>query len=209
MPRPALVDFRGGGGERDVQDVDGTRRGERRHRVDRVGGVDRERGERQLVELIGPAAERLRLPPDLRGRAEELDQDGNLGAQHLGNDRGHDVVDRTQRVALRHVHFLGERGDEDDRRVGGPLPIADERSGLEAVHPGHPHVEQDDGEVLPEQPPQRLTARLRGHDVDVERQQDRLQRDELVRVVVDDQHGRAFDRGVGEASHASAAEPEA
>jgi hypothetical protein len=79
----------------------------------------------------------------------------------------------------------------------GGRPLAQHRRHLEAVQAGHLHVEQDQRELLLEQPPQRLRTRLGMHQALAERLEDRLQRHEICRAVVDQEdagllvfHGR-------------------
>ena len=157
---------------------------DRKDILGRARGIDRERGARELVELRGALAELGRLPADLLGLPEELDEHRHLGAQHLGHDRRQDVIDRAEPVPARHVRLVAVGGDEDDRRVLAARPRPDERRGLEAVHDRHAHVEQDDGEVPVEERPQRLLPGADLHDVLAELGEDRLERDQLVGVVV-------------------------
>jgi hypothetical protein len=85
------------------------------------------------------------------------------------------------------VILVAECGDEDDRDVDGALALADKLCGLKAVHPRHVDVEQDDREVVGEQRPQRLPPAVGADDVLPQFLQHRLQRQELVRLVVDDE----------------------
>jgi len=56
---------------------------------------------------------------------------------------------------------------------------------LQPVHAGHRHVQQDHREVVGEQRLERLLARTRPHQLVVEDAEDRLQRQEVLRAVVD------------------------
>jgi hypothetical protein len=80
---------------------------------------------------------------------------------------------------------------EDDRDVLRALTRLDQARGLEAVDPRHLNVEQDDGEVVEEELAQRLVARVRPDQRLIERLEDRLQREQVLRPVVDQQdlHG--------------------
>jgi hypothetical protein len=92
--------------------------------------------------------------------------------------------------------------------IGGPLPLADERRRLEAVHARHAHVEQDDGEVVLQDVAQRLAPRARRDDVAVGPRQQVLQRDQAVQLVVDDEDvglGRAQGRRLQPSDRASEA----
>jgi hypothetical protein len=138
-------------------------------------------------ELIGA------LP--LGAQAREIAEDADLGAQHERVERLEDVVDRSGLVAAGDVLDVGrQRGQEDDRRVGRALAAADERGGLEAVHPRHLHVEQDRREVLLEDRAQRLLPGPGPADPRAERGQDGLEREQVLRVVVGDQDGRRVHR---------------
>jgi len=86
--RAALVGLDDAVREVASQDLGGARRGDGQHGLDRVGRVDGERRERQLMELLGPPSQSLGLTVYLGRRPEELDQHRHLGAQHLRNDRG-------------------------------------------------------------------------------------------------------------------------
>ena len=68
----------------------------------------------------------LGLARELGGAAAQLDEHGDLGAQHLGHDRLEQEVDRAELVAAQDaLLILAIRGDEDDRRV----PAAPARCG--------------------------------------------------------------------------------
>jgi hypothetical protein len=90
-----------------------------------------------------------------------------------------------------HQVVAPEGGDEDDRRHLGLAALPYERGRLEAVHGGHPDVEQDDGEVLRQDATQCGQAGIGLDDGVPEGLQHRLQGQALGRVVVDhqDRHG--------------------
>ena len=97
---------------------------------------------------------------ELPGFAIELGEDPDLGAQHFGNDRHRDVIDR--------AHFIGAQsidvgqmdgGNEDDRGALKTRMLADHRGQLEAVEFGHAHVHEDDGNVMLEEVFERLFGR--------------------------------------------------
>ena len=78
----------------------------------------------------------------------QLDEDAHLGPQHPGVERLRQVVDGAGGVAAEGlVRLAVDRGQEDDRDVPRPLAALDVRRGLEAVHAGHLHVEQDERDV--------------------------------------------------------------
>jgi hypothetical protein len=92
-------------------------------------------------------------------------------------------------VALAHRGGIAERGEDDDGQRG-PQPLADAQAGLEAVHAGHAHVEQDEVEGLVDEPLQRLLARFGPLGVLLVERQQVHQRAGDVRVVVDDEDAR-------------------
>lgn len=70
----------------------------------------------------------------------------------------------------------------------GALALPDELGRLEAVEPRHLHVQEDHGEVLVEQPLERLLARGGRDQVMAERAENRLEHEEVLLTVVDEQH---------------------
>ena len=94
--------------------------------------------------------------------AIELDENPDLGAQHLRNDRHRHVVDGAHLVAAQAVD-VGQMdgGDEDDRGLLEPRMLADHRRQLEAVEVRHADVHQDDGDLRLQQLLERLRGRTR------------------------------------------------
>jgi hypothetical protein len=78
-------------------------------------------------------------------------------------------------------------GEEDDRRVARLVPLPDERGRLEAVHLGHLDVEQHDRELVGEEPLQRLAPGAGLDEILAEALEHRLERDQVGRLVVDQQ----------------------
>ncbi len=78
-----------------------------------------------------------------------------------------------------------DRGQEDDRDVPGALAALDVGGGLETVHPRHLDVQQDHREIVGEQRLERLLAGGRPYQRLVQRREDRLQCQEVLRPVVD------------------------
>ena len=166
---------------------------ERRAQVVRHGvaecfelAVDRSQGDGPLLD------ERFELravTPELLLGAVELSEDRDLGAEDRGHDRGEDEVHRTEVVAPAHVRLgLVEGCHENDRRQLGAGPLPDQLRGLEPVHDGHPDVEEDHGEFVAQQLPQRVGSGRGLDQVLVEGREDRAQREALGGVVVDHQH---------------------
>ena len=170
-----------------LQDVARLSGDEGHDRGRRCGSVDGERGLRQAAELRRALLEGVGLAAELLGLSEQLDEHPDLRPQHLRHDRRHDVVDRAQGVAPGAVRLVTGRGHEDDRGMLRPGACADERRGLEAVHLGHVDVEEDDREIAAEQALERLPARGRHDEVLADIDEDRLEGDQLPRIVVDDE----------------------
>ena len=125
---------------------------------------------------------------ELARLAVELDEDLDLGPQHLRNDRHRDVVDRAHLVAAQAIH-VGQMngGDEDHRGLLEPRMLADHRGELEAVEVRHADVHQDDRDLRLQQILQRLLAGRGLDQVFVELMQDDLVAQQLGRLVVDQQ----------------------
>jgi hypothetical protein len=152
------------------------------------GGIHERRmlARQQLRLLLAqPHRPLLELPVLLEERHEEP----HLGPHHLRVEGLGDIVHRPLHVAPDDGGLvLVHRGHEDDGRAPVPLPLPDEPGGLEAIHSRHHRVQEDDGEVLPEQTSERLLAGDGLHHGHPERRQYGLQRDEVGGVVVHQQH---------------------
>jgi len=131
-------------------------------------------------------AEEIGLVAKLAGLEVEVDEDRHLGLEHPGVERLSQVVHRPRGVAEERLLRLGDRGgQEDDRHVAGPGVMLDPGGGLQAAHPRHHDVQQDDRELLVTQRLERLLAGLgRNHDL-VQRRQDGVQGDQVLDPVVD------------------------
>ena len=142
----------------------------------------------------------FRLPPRELGEQKELDEDLDLRAQDLGDDRRYHEVDGAQRVALRNARFVAVvRRDEYDRNVRRALAAAYQRGRLEAVDSRHVDVEENDREFVLEDLLQRVFAGRHVDEVLAEFIEDRAEHDVLVGPVVDDEDIGAFghDRAAG------------
>ena len=142
-------------------------------------------------------AQDLALAPELLVLAVEIDEDRDLQAQDVRTEGLRDVVDGADVVAAKDLLLLLVRGgQEDDGGVPRPLALLDRARGLEAVEPRHHDVEEDHRELLVEQVPERLLARLRAHEVLPQRLQDRLEGEQVLGPVIDQQDVRG-DLGLG------------
>ena len=125
---------------------------------------------------------------ELARLAIKLGKDPNLGAQHVRHHRHRHVIDRAMLVALDAVDVgEGDRRDEDD---GDRLEAgmgADHLRELEPVEIGHDDVDEDDGDIVPQQMLERLLRRGRGQKVLAQLAQDDLVAHQLRRLIVDEQ----------------------
>jgi hypothetical protein len=121
----------------------------------------------------------------------QLDEHGDLRTQHVGVERLEDVVDGAGRVAAEDLFLLlRDRGDEDDRYVACSFALLDQSRSLEPVENRHLDVEQDDGDLVAQQLAQRVLTRVRGEKRLLERLEDRLECEQILRPVVDEQDVR-------------------
>jgi acetyltransferase-like isoleucine patch superfamily enzyme len=118
----------------------------------------------------------------------QVDEDRDLRPQHPGIERLGDVVHGARRVpAEGKLGVRARRGQEDDRHVRLAAVPLDLPGRLEAVHAGHDDVKQDDRELVRERS---LDGGLTGPDEDeflVQRRQDRLEREQVLRAIIDEQ----------------------
>jgi hypothetical protein len=120
----------------------------------------------QALLLVGdPPALEIELDKHVDLRAEDLRLEG------LGH-----VVDGADGVSLEDILLVfADRREKDDRHEPRSFARLDHLRSLEAVHAGHLHIEQDDGELALEQATQRGLAGLRAHDALSERLENRLE----------------------------------
>ena len=150
--------------------------------------ADRRRLERRAQERLGP----LQRPAVLL----ELREHRHLGAQHLGIERFEHVVHRTHSVAAQHrADVVVRSGQEHDRHIARARPPLDQPCRFHPVELGHAHVEQDQGDVVLEQQPQRLVPRARHQQRVAERLEHAVERMEVLLAIVDDQDRQDTDRG--------------
>jgi hypothetical protein len=137
--------LRRGGGARlpGADDAPGTVRHSAEELVECGRRIDRQRCLAELLELRGIAPQRFALLADLFGLLVEVDEHRHLGAQHVRLDGRQDVVDRPERIPASGIRIVAVCGHEDDRGVLGAAPLANQRRGLEDIHPGHHDVEKD------------------------------------------------------------------
>ena len=154
------------------------------------------RAPRRLGEELAPLRRggALALALELERLALRVHEPGHLVPQDLlGHDRLREEVHGPEAVAAQHLLVVGAvAGEEDDRRAAGAPPLADERRGLEAAHPRHLDVEDDDREVLVQEVPERLLAGARERDPRRQAAQERPDGVKAPLVVVHDEDPRLF-----------------
>ena len=145
-----------------------------------------------LVLVLLDLAQELGLAAHLLGAAKQVDEHVDLRAQHLGDDRLEQEVDRAEGVAAVDLGVAAvEGGEEDDRDPAAALAAADHRRGLEAVHVRHLDVEDDEREVLMQQALERLTTGARLDEAAVDVGERRLERRQVLAVAAVRRHRRA------------------
>src|SRR5438067_8936 len=162
---------------------------------DALGHRVGERPEAQLAPLLDrdhlARPEHRLLPAEQLGLPPEIDEDRHLRAEDFGIERLEEVIDRALLVAAEDVRrVLVDGGEEDDGDVPVARPLLDHLRGLDAVEPRHLHVHQDEREVGLQQLPQRLLAGMRVEELLTEGVEDRIERHQIGRMVVDHQDAR-------------------
>jgi hypothetical protein len=121
----------------------------------------------------------------------EVDEDAHLRAEDLRGERLDQVIDGSERVRGEDARLVRVMcGQEDDRRASVSLSLADEGCGLEAVHPAHLDIEEDDRVVATEEVAECLFAGACADERFPETLEERLERGEVGRTVVDEEDGR-------------------
>src|SRR2546428_3135882 len=139
-----------------------------------------------LTELYLTQPRRLSL--DLLPLAEELDEDGDLGAERVPIDGFAQVVHGADGVAAQDVLDVIDGGrDEDDRDQLRLLTILDDRGRLEPIHLGHRDIEQNDGKLLPEHLRQRFGPGPGEDETVVRSLEERLQRKHVAQPIIDEE----------------------
>src|SRR5262249_3332311 len=116
--------------------------------------------------------------------------------QHFGMERLEDVVHRAELVAAKYVRLVAaQRCEKNDRRVARFVALANEARGLESGEIGHLYIEQDDREFAVEERFERSGARLRLDQALAALREDRLERQQIRRLIVDEQNVDLFVRG--------------
>ncbi len=167
---------------------------ERRIRADDPA-VAVEQGLADRGRFEGAVQQRLRTLQRPAARLE-LGEHRHLRPQQIGVEWLEQIVDRADPVSAGDLgHLVLRRGQEHDRDIPGARPLLDQLRRFEPVEPRHPDVEQDHREVLLEQHPQRSVAGCRGSERVPERLEHRLERAQILRLVVDEQDRQRLDLG--------------
>ena len=112
-----------------------------------------------------------------------------LALSTCGTTGRNKIIHRAQFVSLQTVQ-VGRvvAGDENDRRLLETRPLANQRGRFKAVHVRHVDVQQNDGEVIPQQLAERFDAVAGLDDALAQFGQNGLVRQQLSRLVIDQQN---------------------
>ncbi len=142
----------------------------------------------QHLLLAAALLQRLELTGQALAAAVQVDEHADLAAHRMGIQRFVHEVHRTALVALEGVVELTASGaDEDDGDLLGTLGAAHQLGQLEAVHARHLHIENGQGELMSQQQLQRLLGRFGLVHPDARRLQQRIQSQQVLRQVIDDE----------------------
>src|SRR5437867_3814763 len=101
------------------------------------------------LQVLIDVNELVRLLPRLLAHLEQVHEHRNFGFQYFRCEGLDEVIHGANGITLEHGQLtLVARGEENNRRVHGPLAFANQRRRLKTIHPRHVHVEQDDSKVL-------------------------------------------------------------
>ena len=154
-----------------------------------IGACDpdalRQRVHQRTKAQLAAALERLAialtqqrgLPLDHLLFLVQLDEDRHLRAQNFRIERLKQKIDGAALVAAHHVGVANRHsGQKDNRNSRGAFALTDHFGGAQPVHPRHPHVHQDDGELLVFEFLKCFFARGGAHQALIERIEDCLER---------------------------------
>src|ERR1019366_4755189 len=115
----------------------------------------------------------------------EIDEHCDFRPEHVGIERLEHVVHGAHRIALEDVRVFHVGGaEEKDRYVARLLARLDDLRSIEAAHLRHLNVEQNRREIVLTHALQSFLSRVRGDESLTERLQDRLEREEILRPVI-------------------------
>ena len=122
---------------------------------------------------------------------EEFNEAPDLGLEDDRHQRLHQEVHCTEGIPFLHLRAVDVAGGEkDDGRVPGAVLGTEEPGRLEAADPRHQHVKQDDGELVRLQMLEGFLAGAGFHEVVAQVVEQRPQREQVGRVVIDQEDAR-------------------
>src|SRR5690606_28179467 len=106
--------------------------------------------------------------------------------EHRRDERRNQEIDGAERIGFAHLLLdTAKLSDENDRNVLRLWLCAEPASGPEAGEPGQAHIQQNQRKILLDRESQRLLTGAGTDDLDLELLQNRLQCDQLGRLMVD------------------------
>ena len=140
----------------------------------------------QLPDALLGLTALLDLRPERAALAKQFREHGDFRAQHGRLDRLGQEVDSAGLIPGDRA-FVAVRGQEQDRDVLRLPAAANDLGQLDPAHAGHLHVQHDRRVVFREQRQQRVLPAQRAHQMIAGRFEDALQREQVLRLVVNEQ----------------------
>ncbi len=143
----------------------------------------------QLQRGLLALGQQLRLPTQQLGFLRQLHKDGNLRPHELRDHWLDQIVHGAYGVPSdRMVLAVVGGGQKQDGSVTRFVALPNEGRSLEAVHLRHFDVQEDDREIVSQQPLQRLASGFGANQVLAEPLQHRLQRHQVGGLIVDEEN---------------------
>src|SRR4051812_31504635 len=118
----------------------------------------------------------------------EVDEHHHLRAEDVRLEWLGEVIDGADGISFEDVLlFLADGGEKDDRDEARAFARLDEPCGLEPTDPRHLYIQEDHGHIMGQQFPKCFIPGIGSHDRLTEWLQERFEREEIFRTIVNDQ----------------------